>query len=73
MAFLNATVVTVQQPLGPYGLAISFAAISLLAAAAHWLWPASSDRPPMLRDLIPYVSNTYQYMTDMRTFLGRVG
>ncbi|KAH8659972.1 cytochrome P450 [Xylariales sp. PMI_506] len=42
-----------------------------LAVLAYSYWPRSTDLPPALPDTIPYVSNTYQYMTDMRNFLDR--
>ncbi len=69
MAFLDALVVSVQPLLKPH-LAVAVALVVLLGAATY-LWPGKPNAAPALRDAIPYVSNTYQYMTDMKTFLWR--
>lgn len=44
----------------------------LLALTVRILWPTTSpDRPPMLGDTIPYVTNTFQYMGNMNKFMSR--
>jgi len=56
----------------PRPLAISLVLIALLGLSASILWPSNgTDRPPMLSDPIPYVTNTYQYMSNMNKFLSR--
>jgi hypothetical protein len=44
----------------------------LLVASALAIRSADQGKPPMLRETIPFLSNTYQYMSDMDTFLSRV-
>lgn len=52
-------------------VSIAAAIIILVLSTAFYLWSAKGDRVPALPDRIPYIFNTYQYMTDMRTFLAR--
>ncbi len=52
-------------------MASSLVIAVIVAVVARILWRSRSNGPPMLPETIPYVSNTYQYMTDMRTFLSR--
>ncbi len=44
-----------------------------LGAATYlwWSWSGTQASVPALPDIIPYVSNTYQYMSDQTTFLSR--
>ncbi|KAK0649732.1 hypothetical protein B0T16DRAFT_457117 [Cercophora newfieldiana] len=36
------------------------------------LWPAKGKKPPMLPELIPFLSNTYQFAANMNTFIPRL-
>ena len=49
----------------------SAVAIGILTVAAYSIWRETPDRVPALKETIPYVSNAYQYMTDMKSFLRR--
>ncbi|KAK1750472.1 putative cytochrome P450 E-class, group IV [Echria macrotheca] len=46
--------------------------LAIVTAAVYLLSPGS-NRAPALGETIPYFSNAYQYMTDMRSFLARAG
>lgn len=51
--------------LAPVGL---FAAVLLFFMSSQ----QASDEPPELPETIPFVSNAYQYMTDLKSFTNRV-
>ena len=71
MEVLSDGVAALRQ-LEPRSLAISLVLIALLGLSVSILWPTdSSEKPPMLSDPIPYVTNTYQYMANMNKFLSR--
>jgi len=72
MDALDRAVAALRQ-VEPRPLAIALALVVLLGLSVSILWPASTaaHRPPMLRDPIPYVTNTYQYMANMNKFLSR--
>jgi len=46
--------------------------VLLLAIIVFAVWPSNGRKPPMLRETIPFLSNTYQFATDMTTFLTRL-
>ncbi|KAK1752329.1 cytochrome P450 [Echria macrotheca] len=51
----------------PVGLAL----VAGVAIALRLLWRSDPNKPPMLSDVVPYISNTYQYMGNMDRFLAR--
>ncbi len=63
----------VQRLVEPHPVAYSVGLLGLVALSLAWvLSPGQSpDQPPALFDALPYVTNTLQYMTDMRSFLDR--
>jgi hypothetical protein len=54
-----------------FTMAVLLGLALLLVAFIFGMSPAAQKKPPMLRETIPYISNTYQYMADMNTFLSR--
>ncbi|KAH8682621.1 cytochrome P450 [Xylariales sp. PMI_506] len=70
MAYLDALTAAEQQLLD-HRLASSVVIASLLAGIAFLVWPADPNQVPKLSEPIPYVSNTYLYLVDMRKFLHR--
>jgi len=75
MTALKDAVALVQPLVDSNRWAVLLAGTILLAiAATRILGPGASSegiKPPELTDLIPCISNTYQYLTDMRGFLTR--
>lgn len=55
----------------PGSLAIPIAIVSVILLVLL-VRPSKSNEPPQLKDTIPYVTNTIQYLTDAGTFLDRV-
>lgn len=53
-------------------LVLSLVGITIFAS---WLVPqiriAPKSEPPHLREAVPYISNTHEFLTDMATFLKR--
>jgi len=71
MESFGAMVASVQQLIEPHPLTFIFVTLSVLALVVRVLRPASGNQPPAMSDRIPYVSNTYQYLTDMKSFMKR--
>lgn len=58
------------EAFGPYTAGIALVAVSLFMLGP-WLWRPGSSQPPSMSDKLPFVANTYQYLTDSKTFLNR--
>jgi len=43
----------------------------LLIALSFAIWPANQKSPPMLRETIPFLSNTYQYAANLDGLFSR--
>lgn len=58
---------------GYFSLSIGLVLLAILAASVRVLfWKQKGTKsPPMLRDTIPYMTNTYQYFAHMNKFLTR--
>jgi type II secretory pathway component PulM len=57
--------------LQPRNAGLSAVVVMLLSVATYRVLLEKPNHVPALRDVIPFVSNTYQYMTDMKSFLRR--
>jgi hypothetical protein len=55
---------------GPY-IIITIAAVVALASLVGVVRAKSQNGPPYLPGMIPFVSNTYQYLMDMKSFMPR--
>jgi hypothetical protein len=59
--------------LDPYTLFFTTLVV-LLPALLLWFrsWSQDTKEPPSLRDVLPFLTNTYQYMTNQTKFIERV-
>lgn len=50
-------------------------AVIVITILASWLvirtQKAAKSEPPYLAEAVPYISNTYEFLTDMATFIKR--
>jgi hypothetical protein len=51
-------------------VAVALTVLTLLAVLRFTRGPSGRE-PPRLKETIPFVSNTYQYLTDMGGFMDR--
>jgi hypothetical protein len=56
--------------IGFCALTIGIAMLGLLLFLP-WLSLGKMDEPPTLPDIVPFIANTYQYMTNQKSFLSR--
>lgn len=72
-AFKAEVILPLRQLAQQHQLVISLAFVVLvLVVPARALRPSPADgHPPMMRDTIPYISNTYQFLMQMDKFLKR--
>lgn len=73
-SFMDGAVAPLREFAQQHQLIISVGGLVVLALAvfARAVAPAPSDEdPPMMRDTIPYISNTYQFLMGMDKLLIR--
>lgn len=72
MGLHNATLSHVQRLEHPAGFLPFYTIFLLILAGIIILLPRSyAKEPPKLKEQIPYVSNTWQYVTNMTVFMER--
>jgi len=52
-------------------VSLSLVMLFLIVSTRAVRSPSTDDDPPMMRDTIPYISNTYQFIMKMDKFLAR--
>ena len=63
----------IHQLVGAQGLLVITTVLLAVVVAIFKPRSGTSKKPPCLPETVPYVSNTYQYITNQKGFLDRAG